>query len=155
MGFSGIASQIIMFIAVITIATGLVVVFNANIREASASLRMQSSSMALSMRTDVTIDMVSHDDDINTTFIYVRNTGRTQLNHNNTDVYINGRRIPRDNGNRTIELLEDTDLINEGIWDPSEQVLISVFQSLEDDKTHEVSLISDHDGRAEKRFTVG
>ncbi len=155
MGFSGMASQIIMFIAVITIATGLVVVFNTNIQEASASLRMQSSAMALSMRTDITIDMVSHNQDMNTTYVYIRNTGRTELNQNNTDVYVNGLRIPRDENNRTIELLEDTDLVNPGIWDPSEQVLIEVFMPLDDDKTHEVSIITDHDGRAEKRFTAG
>ncbi|MFP4656063.1 MAG: hypothetical protein ACLFNK_00610 [Candidatus Woesearchaeota archaeon] len=154
MGFSGIASQIIMFIALITIATGLVVVFNTNIREASTSLRIQSNAMALSMRTDVTIDMVSHDQEMNTTHVYVRNTGRTQLNHNDTDVYLDGLRVPRNDTNRTIQLLEDTDQVNEGVWDPSEQILIEIFMPLDETETHEVSIITDHDGRDEKKFTV-
>lgn len=154
MGFSDITSQIIMFIAVITIATGLVIVFNSNIQEASASLRMQSNSMTLSMRTDITIDMVSHNSDLNITYVYIRNTGRTELNQNNTDVYINGLRVPRNNDNRSIELLPDTDLINPGIWDPSEQILIKVYASLENDRNHKISIISDYDGRADKKFTV-
>ncbi|MFP4117899.1 MAG: hypothetical protein ACLFTR_03160 [Candidatus Woesearchaeota archaeon] len=154
MGFSGIASQIIMFIALITIATGLVVVFNTNIREASTSLRIQSNAMALSMRTDVTIDMVSHDQEMNTTHVYIRNTGRTQLNHNDTDVYLDGLRVPRNDTNRTIQLLEDTDQVNEGVWDPSEQILIEIFMPLDETETHEVSIITDHDGRDEKKFTV-
>ncbi len=153
MGFSGLTSQIIMFIAVITVATGLVVVFNTSISEATTSLQIRSNAMALSMRTDITIDMVSHDPDINTTYVYVRNTGRTQLNQNNTDVYINGLRIPRNESNRTVELLEDTDLINEGVWDPSEQVKVEVFKELENATTHEVSILTDNDGRADKKFS--
>ena len=154
MGFSDLASQIIMFIAVITVATGLVVAFNSSVTEASNSMRIRTDSLSLTMRTDVTIDMVSYEDATNTTFVYVRNTGRTMLDINQTDIYLNGLRVPRNSTYRTIEILEDTDVINPGIWDPTEQVLIKIFQELNNTSTHEVTVTTEYNTKDTEKFSI-
>ena len=154
MGFSDLATQIIMFIAVITVATGLIVVFNASVTEASNSVRIRTDTLSLTMRTDITIDMVSYESSTNTTFVYVRNTGKTMLTPNQTDVYLNGFRIPRNESYRTIEIIEDTDLINPGVWDPSEQIIIKIFQELNSSVIHEVTVATEYNVQQTEKFSV-
>ena len=154
MGFSDLATQIIMFIAVITVATGLIVVFNASITEASSSIRIRTDTLSQTMRTDITIDMVSYEASTNTTFVYVRNTGRTMLNVNQTDVYLNGFRVPRNETFRSIEVIEDTDLINPGAWDPTEQVLIKIFYELNSSTIHEVTVATEYNVQDSEKFSV-
>ncbi len=154
MGFSDLASQIIMFIAVITVATGLVVAFNSSVTEASNSMKIRTDTLSLTMRTDVTIDMISYEDETNTTFVYVRNTGKTMLSTNQTDVYLDGLRVPRNNTHRTIEILEDTDEINSGIWDPTEQVLIKIFEELNSTATHEIAVTTEYNTKDTEKFSI-
>ncbi|MFW6231199.1 MAG: hypothetical protein ACOC32_04220, partial [Nanoarchaeota archaeon] len=145
MGFSGLASQIIMFIAVITVASGLVIVFNTSISETSSSIEAKTDTLALTMKTDVTIDMISYDDATNTTYVYIKNTGKTTLTTNNTDIYLNGFRVERNISKRTIEVLSDTDTINPGSWDPKEQVLIKVMERLNSSTSHKVTITTEYD----------
>ena len=154
MGFSDLATQIIMFIAVITVATGLVIVFNVSISEASDSVRIRTDALSLSMKTDITIDMVTHDSNTNTTYVYIRNTGKTMLTVNQTDVYLNGFRVPRNETMRSIELIEDTDLINPGIWDPTEQVLITINYELDSSVIHEVTVTAEHNVQDSEKFSI-
>jgi archaellum component FlaG (FlaF/FlaG flagellin family) len=154
MGFSDLATQIIMFIAVITVATGLVIAFNSSVTEASNSMKVKTDSLSLTMRTDVTIDMVSYEEASNTTFVYVRNTGKTMLTTNQTDVYLNGFRIPRNESHRTIEVLEDTDNLNIDIWDPTEQILIKIFSELNDTTTHEITVTTEYNTKDTEQFSI-
>ena len=154
MGFSDLATQIIMFVAVITVATGLIVVFNASITEASNSIRIRTDTLSLTMKTDISIDMIAYDSATNTTYVYVRNTGKTMLTTNQTDVYLNGFRVPRNETFRTIEVIEDTDLINPGIWDPTEQVLIKIFHELNSSVIHEVTVTTEYNVQETEKFSV-
>lgn len=154
MGFSELATQMIMFVAVITVASGLVIVFNTSVTKTSNSIQTKTDTLAQTMKTDVTIDMVSYDSSSNTTYVYVKNTGKTQLQVNDTDVYLNGFRISRNTTNRTIEVLPDTDTINPGIWDPKEQILIKVFDKLNSSTTHKVTITTEYDVQDTEEFSI-
>ena len=53
------------------------------------------------------------------------------------------------------DLLEDTDEINEGIWDPGEQVNVRIFKDLEEDNTYELTVITQYDGEDTASFSSG
>lgn len=154
MGFDGLASQLIMFIAVITIASGIVIAVSSSLQEATNSMTTHTDSLTLSIKTDVTIDIVSHDDNENVTYIYVKNTGKTPLKLNYTDVYLNGFRIPRNDTNRTIEVLSDTDTLNTGVWDPKEEIMIKVFQTLNAATSHKVTITTQYDVQDSEEFSI-
>lgn len=154
MGFSGLASQMIMFIAVITIASGVVIVVNSNIQEATSSVETHTDSLAMSIKTDITIDLISHQNDENVTYVYIKNTGKTKLRLNETDVFFNGFRIPRNISNRSIEVLSDTDSINSGVWDPEEEVLIKIFQKLSVTSSHKVTITTQYEASDSEEFSI-
>lgn len=141
MGFGTIAANIIMFIAIVTIATGFVFYFNMQTQEISTSLESQNKRLRDELRTDITITSVSYDNSTNppTTTAYVKNTGKTKLELNATDIYIDGLRKER--GDRTISVEADTQVANSLIWDPGEIVKIEVNENLSN-TVHQVRVVT-------------
>lgn len=148
------ASQVIMFIAVVTVTSILVVVFNGYITDTSNSITIKNDFLVNQLKSDISIDVVSYDSGINTTSVYVKNTGKVALKVNDTDIYLNGLRIPRNDTNRTIEVLVDTDSVNPGIWDPKEEVLIQVFQKLNSSFSHDVIVSTQYDAKDTEEFSI-
>ena len=130
MGFSGIASHLIMFIAVMGLSTGLVGTFKMYVDSNNDAMSAQWTYMSNNIKTDITISNSGHDNVTNLTTIYVQNTGKTQLDPDYGDVYIDDLFIPRDTSNRTIQIVPSTDTQNPNVWDPKEIVEIIVNQSL-------------------------
>lgn len=148
------ASQVIMFIAVVTVTSFLVVAFNGYISETSSSITMKNDYLVNQIKSDISIDVVSHNAVSDTTFVYVKNTGKISLKLDDTDIYFNGLRVPRNDTNRTIEILSDTDTINTGIWDPKEEVLIKVYQSLSGTESHKVIVAAQYDIKDLEEFSI-
>jgi archaellum component FlaF (FlaF/FlaG flagellin family) len=96
---------------------------------------------------------LSFSNDTKTTHIYLKNTGQTLLDPSKFDVYIDGIRIPRNDSNRTIEVLADTDTINLGILDPKEGLHIQVFGDIREDVTHEVTVTTQYETRDSDFFS--
>lgn len=140
MGASAVASQVIMFIAVLGITTGLVVVFNDYVDKTTSSANMKMVAYSMRLKTDVTITSVSYQDlNPDEITLYVLNTGKTPLKVNQTDVYLEGF-IPRNNGNRTLTLEPSTDNIDVGIWNEKEVLKIVVFKDLSSSTTYDVCI---------------
>lgn len=129
---SGIISTMIMFIAVISLSIGVVSVFKNVVDDTSSSLKIQGDAVSNSLRTDLTIESVVYSNSTDITTIGVRNTGRTKLNPDLIDIYLDGAFIPRDVLNRTITIEPSTDIRNPGIWDSDEIVQIEIFKVLAD-----------------------
>ncbi len=156
MGASTAVTHMILFIAVLGIVTGLVVGLKSFSDNAQSSMQSQSKSFRDIMDTSFNIEVVYHDISTDTTKIYVRNTGEKSHRLESVDVYINGVRIPRNEDNRTIEILEDTERFNkgEGIWDKNEKLFIRVFMQLDSDRKHEVVVTTPHEGREREEFST-
>ena len=154
MGFSGMASQVIMFIAVISVTSILVVVFNGYITDTSNSITIKNDYLVKQLKSDISIDVVSYDSSSDTTLVYVKNTGKIALRTNETDVYLNGLRIPRNESNRTIQVLTDTDPINPGTCDPKEQVLVKAFQRLNSSYSHKVIISAEYEVSDLEEFSI-
>lgn len=129
---SGIISTMIMFIAVLTLSVTVVSVFKNVIDDTSSSLKIQGDAVSNSMRTDITIESILYSNVTDITSIGLRNTGKTKLDIDVVDIYLDGIYIPRNVINRTITLETSTDIRNPGIWDSGEIVSIQVFKVLQD-----------------------
>jgi len=151
MGFSGVASSVIMFIAVLSLSTGVVVVLRNYVSDTGNSVAVQKDIIKDQIKSDIHIDVVTYDD-INLTTIYVKNSGRTQLSLTDIDVYIDKARTPRNDSNRTITLLSDTDSKNIGNWDPDEIIQIDVVKVL-GTGNHEVLVKADHQSSDKEDFS--
>lgn len=129
---SGIISTMIMFIAVLAMSITVVTVFKNVIDDTSSSLKIQGDAVSNSLKTDITIESVAYSNVTDITSVGLRNSGRTKLDIDKVDVYLDGAYIPRNDTNRTITLESTTDIKNPGIWDPDEIVTIRIFQTLQD-----------------------
>lgn len=130
MGFSGIISTMIMFIAVVSLALTVIGAFKTISDDTSSSMLIQSNTIKNTMRTDITIENIDYDNVTDITTINVRNTGSTVLDIDQVDVYLDGLFTPRNVSNRTIEVISSTEVKNPGLWDPNELIQIEVFKAL-------------------------
>ncbi len=156
MGASTAVTHLILFIAVLGIATGLVVGLKSFSDDMRSSMHSRSSAFKSISETSFKIEVVHYDSESGITNIYARNTGEKSHRLENVDVYLNGMRIPRDEDNRTIELLEDTIRDNEGrdIWDKGEKLVIRVFKDIGENRIHEVIVTTPHEGAESKEFST-
>jgi archaellum component FlaF (FlaF/FlaG flagellin family) len=154
MGSSTVVTQMILFIAVLSIATGLVITVKNYADQSESTFKQKSNDNDLVIKTNIKIEVISYNNNTNTTWVYVRNTGQTQMRPEQIDIYIDGERLYRDETNRTIELLSDTDNVNVGIWDQKEQLLIKAFKFLNNTITHEVIITTPYSVRDSETFSI-
>ncbi|MFA6088583.1 MAG: hypothetical protein WC755_01850 [Candidatus Woesearchaeota archaeon] len=144
MGASTVAAQVILFIAIIGITTGLVVVFNNYVDETTSSTRSQWQMMSNNLKTDVTITSIGYaKDEISNTTIYLLNTGKTKLDVNQTDIYLDGY-VSRDDAGRKIIIEPSTDVLDVGIWNEKEVLKIIVYKNLTLSTTYQVCVTTQY-----------
>ena len=153
MGSSTVASHAIMFIAVMTMATSLVVVFKGYVDTTSSAIITQQKFMADQLKTDISISHINYDNTTNKTYVYLKNTGKTKLDIDYVDIYIDSERIPRNGLNRSIQVLADTEITNTGTWDPKEDIEIIVNKTIDVNETHTVIITSSYEGKDTDTFS--
>ncbi len=151
-GAENVVASLILFIAVMGLATATTVVFKNYLDRSASAVNEQQSRSQDVMRTNFHIALASYDG-VDTTRIYVRNTGSTRFSPDDIDVYIDGMRIPRNPANRTITVVEDTDTINPGIWDPGEEIEIQVFTTFGASTTRTVLVTAPNGVSAREEFS--
>lgn len=155
MGMSTIATQTILFIAVIGIAAGLVVGIKNFADKSESTFNVKRDDFANQIGTDISIEVIHYDNTTNNTVLYVKNTGQTKLRPEQVDVYIDGIRIPRNITNRTIGVLADTEIIDPGVWNPKEELKITVLKMwLNENITHNAIVNTPYETRDSETFSV-
>jgi archaellum component FlaF (FlaF/FlaG flagellin family) len=139
MGFGTIAAQVIMFIAIISVASGVFIVLTTYTQQTTDSFRIQKERIVSEIKTDISITQISYDNASNTTLIYAKNTGETKFRLAETDAYIDGVRVSTDARNITVE--PDTDIGNPGLWDPGETVNVTITKRV-GAGVHEVDIVA-------------
>jgi len=149
MGFSESVTQMIMFIAVVTIASSLVFIFNSQISQSVGAVTIRQQYLSNQMRTAIQIESVRYNDEQIVAF--VKNVGDSMLHPNQTTVYVNNERIPlNENVSHIIE--PDTDIRNVGIFDPNEILKITINKTLDSGLTNNLLIITQYNGRATYDF---
>jgi len=147
-------THVILFIAVLGIASGLLVAIKNYSDKTEGTFKEKSDDYNKIIKTNIKIEVIHYNNVSNVTSIYVRNTGKTNMYTKDMDVYIDGLRAPRNDTNRTIEILTDTEVTNPGVWDPKEQILIKVNRTLNKDIGHEVIVTTPYTVRDSDSFSI-
>ncbi len=159
MGFSNITSHLLLFIATLLISTGLVIIFKGYIDASSDSLLKQQQFVSNQFETDITIENVGYDNttapDIhNITVVDVRNVGSSILDPDRIYAYIDGVWIIKNAGNMSISVLNDTDTVNPGYWDPKELLEIEIYGNLNSTVTHTVKVSTEYGISDSELFSI-
>jgi flagellar protein FlaG len=127
MGFGTVATHIILFIAMITVASGAAVLLKTTTEQTSSALRVQRDILVDQLRSDLTILTATYDNETSTVILYVKNTGKTQMQTTDFDVFVRGIRVPAHSLEATLEA--DTDTRNPGLFDPTETLRLDATVS--------------------------
>ena len=152
-GAENVIASLILFIAVMALATTATILFKNYMDKSSGALNEQQSQSNDIMRTSFNFVMASYNDATQTTTAYLKNTGSTRFDPQDLDVYIDGIRIPRNSANRTIQVAEDTDNTNIGIWDPGEELEIQVFKEFSESRTRTITLAAPNGVSTQEGFS--
>ena len=126
MGFGTVAANILMFISILLLAGGALIVMNIHVQETNQQLRIESDRLQEQIGTNVVIQNVNYNN--GTVTAYVINDGRTDLSIEDTDIFVEGSRISRND--RTITITSDTQITSSDVWSPSEVVEVTTDTSL-------------------------
>lgn len=126
MGFGTVAANILMFISILLLAGGALIVMNIHVQETNQQLRIESDRLQEQIGTNVVIQNVNYDN--GTVTAYVINDGRTDLGIEDTDIFVEGSRISRND--RTITITSDTQITSSDVWSPSEVIEVTTDTSL-------------------------
>ncbi|MFT4326107.1 MAG: hypothetical protein ACMXYK_01250 [Candidatus Woesearchaeota archaeon] len=152
MGFGDIASQIILFISIVTLTAGVAILLGGYANQTSQSLQVQQNTLVDEIRTDFRITSVAHfSGNPDTIILYVKNTGRTAHVLDNIEVFISGLRV--EHGNRVITVEADTDIGNPLHWDRGEIIRIDVTQNI-DPGVHTIRVVTPNGVWDESTFST-
>lgn len=167
MGFGGLSSQVIMFIAVITVSTALIMIFNNYIDTSTTAMVAQQNFLSSQIKTDITIDLINYENGTrgtyfgNVTTLYAQNTGSTILDITLLDVYLGGIRYVRTYPTGCARSISpDSDTINIGKWDPKEVLVIvcnhtySSNNVLAKGTTYEAVILSQYGTKTVEQFST-
>ncbi len=148
---STIIANLILFVAVMGMASAAVFVFKTMADESTNAAAEESDRAVNMMRTSFTITSATYS--AGTVYVYVKNTGKAQFDPEEMDIYLDGIRIPRDVSNRTVEVSADTDSINTGVWDETEELEFNVFMTYAVPASHTVRVTTANGVKAESLFS--
>jgi archaellum component FlaG (FlaF/FlaG flagellin family) len=157
-GESTIIANLILFVAVMGMAGATVFVFKAMVDENTSAAAEESDRTVNVMRTSFTISSATYAESggpggSGVIYVYVKNTGKAQFDPDDLDIYIDDMRIPRNTSNRTVAVTPDTDTVNTGIWDQSEEIEFNIYKNYTIPETHSVHVYTPNGVKAESIFS--
>lgn len=134
--FGGVASTLIMFIAIITVTTGLVISFMNYTQTTKQSFDSQTDLASNKLRTSISISNIYYNESNDYLYVYVKNIGETKLPSQELDFYIN------DHFEDNFSVLKASDLVTPvEIFEPQQTVVISEYKPL-NSGTHKVKVVT-------------
>jgi len=144
--FGDAVSTLIMFIAVISVTTGLVIVFKNYVASTQDSFSVQNELTSNKLRSSITISNIYYNDSSNMTYIYVKNVGETKLSPELFDLYVDNAYISNVNAYYADNLTNPITLFN------SQETLALVKQINLTSGTHEVKVVTEFSTSATDMF---
>ncbi|MFP4403310.1 MAG: hypothetical protein ACLFPJ_03095 [Candidatus Woesearchaeota archaeon] len=155
MGADTVATHLILFIAVLAIATGLVIGIKNFSDNAESSIKEKGDAINQQIKTSLAIEVISYNNDSKKLNVYARNIGKTNLKIDQIDIYINGQRIPRNTDNRTITVLEDTTNSNTPlVWNPNELIEIIINKEMDENTINELTITTQYNFKKTESFSI-
>lgn len=134
----GVASTLIMFIAIVGISTGVVLSFKGYIDSTQSSFAFQNELTVSKLKTALSVTFVNYDSDTDTLYIYVKNIGETRLRPTNFDLFVNQVFYS------DFEVFYADNLSNPmTLFSPQDTLVIVKDNVVLDSGTHEVRVVTD------------
>lgn len=153
MGFANIISVMMLFTVVMGALLTVVTLAKDYTSTTSDSLKEQNDVMLRKLKTDITIINASYSAADEEITIKIKNTGKIALKTDYVDIFVDGTRIPRSTDNRTIVIDDGTEVLNPGLWDPDEQLNVTVYYILQAG-THRLDITAENDANDVYNFEV-
>lgn len=154
MGFGAIVANLIMFISVLIVATGVVSVIQNTVDDSTTSMRIESDRLSKEIQTHIEIIGTNYDNDTETLTVTALNTGKTILKTELINVFVDNSLIPRNDQNRTIRVEPTTEIKNPGLLDPNEVLEVQVFTVLDNESDHTITLADQYGTREDELFSI-
>ena len=153
MGYSTIGGFIILFFAVLIVASSFVMIYGRMVESTSLTYDMQRERLENEVKTRMEIINISYDNgpSPDTTTAFVRNTGSNKIDIDFLEVFVDQIRIPRDSSNRTISFAPGSAAVNPLHWDPGEDIIIEIYLDLVN-VTHVLTITTEHGTRDSRAF---
>lgn len=132
MGFGSIVSQVVLFMSVMIVIIVLSVVYKTYVTTTNNSLEVQHERVVDRIDTDFEIMEASYDGSNERLTVYLRNSGTLKLEPDETDIFIGRERISRDDPAKEMALFDETNIVNPGLWDPGEVLLLNVSRTMDE-----------------------
>ncbi len=132
MGFSSIGGFIILFFALIIVASTFMTIQGRLAESVALSNSVQNDKISRQMNTKIDIINITYDNGTTpgTTTLYIMNTGSDRLDIGYLDIFVDNIRVPRDAENRTIWFIPGSDVFNPLQWDPDETIKVEVYMDI-------------------------
>ena len=146
--FGGVASTLILFVAVIGVSTGLVIMMTNYVSDTQDAMNFQNSITTNKLKSAISISNIYYNDSSNQTFIYVKNIGENKLNPTLFDLYLDNSfeitfsTFYADNLSKVITLLQP------------QETLALVFDKYLASGTHSVKVLTEYSSSAEESFNI-
>ena len=128
MGFGSVVAMVMFFIGVILVAGTWLDISQSNFETQVVNSDLRIGLIKSEMFSDLVFMNLSYNSNTSEVSLQLQNTGKTKFLLEDTQVFKNGVRISP--SSFTIVIDESTDLGNALIWDPAEQVRITIVDSI-------------------------
>jgi archaellum component FlaF (FlaF/FlaG flagellin family) len=153
-GFASIGAFIMLFFSLIIIISTFIIIQGRMVETTQLAMQVERDNIEHMELTRMEIVSLQFDNLTapDNTSIVLNNTGRNKIEMAYLDVWIDRIRLPRDSGNRTIEIVGQN-AVNPLHWDPGETVKIDVMLNLATG-THRAIVSTEYGVQAELPFTT-
>ena len=147
-GFGGAVSTLIMFIAIISVTTGLVIAFMNYVNETQHSFDKKNDLSSKRLRTSITITNTYYNSTSDDLYIYVKNIGETELVPDLLDLFVN-----KDFEKDFMTVYPDDFSKNKTILQPQESVVVINNVNITSG-THEVKVVTQYGVGDTEQFNI-
>lgn len=146
--FGGVVGTLIMFIAVVSVATGLVISFKGYISETQSSLAFQNEVAVNKLKTSISITHMYFNSTDDQLYVYVKNIGETKLRPQNFDLFVDGAYY------RNFTHYYANDIETEMVLFNPQETMVIIQNLTMTSGTHEVRVITEHGVGTEDSFNI-
>ena len=136
MGFSTLVAQVVLFGVMITIFITYTITMGAYIYKTDNSLYSSYETLELKLNTEMTAINATYSASKKDITTYIKNTGKTKIDTEYLDIYLDSERIARNDTSLSITIQSSTEIKNPGIWDPKETIQIIIDKRIDETGTH-------------------
>lgn len=153
MGFATVFAQIIFIFILIFSLVAFANIVNTYMIKTDSAMNGAQEIQKNHLKCNIEINYANYSSQDEISTIHVKNSGSIVLDQNLIDLYYDGFRIPRNETNRTVSIIESTNLINPKLWDSEEEIQANI-SGHKDSGNHRIDVVSEYDCKASRIISI-